>query len=135
MRKKTIRNVADTVFWYSLYMLPLIIVFVSMFQILGNEVYLTEYFAISGNETDLIFNVFAYSCEPLREWFSSIGMFDRIMDFYIDIGLASGTSLYWFVIWYVFYFVIVYIIHVCIDFLLFIPRLAHKWMNAFTRED
>ena len=33
------------------------------------------------------------------------------------------------------YFVSVEIVHLAVDFLLFIPRLAHKYMNTFTQNE
>lgn len=30
------------------------------------------------------------------------------------------------------YFVSVYLMHLCVDFILFIPRLCHKWLKEFT---
>lgn len=33
------------------------------------------------------------------------------------------------VLMYMSYFVCVYLIHIFIDFLLFIPKIAHKWLN------
>lgn len=36
---------------------------------------------------------------------------------------------------YLSYFIIVEIAHLCVDVLLFIPRLAHNWLEAYTRRN
>ena len=33
------------------------------------------------------------------------------------------------------YYICVYLLHLLVDFVIFIPRLAHKWLNHFTQGD
>ena len=44
--------------------------------------------------------------------------------------LANGSVLYYFT-----YFVFVMLIHLAVDFLVFIPRLCHKWMGDLTNDE
>lgn len=43
----------------------------------------------------------------------------------------AGTAVISYFTWFIF----VYVLHVLVDILIFIPRLAHKWMNSFTRSE
>ena len=36
---------------------------------------------------------------------------------------------------YLTYYIIIEIAHLCVDVLLFIPRIAHSWMDAYTRKN
>lgn len=36
---------------------------------------------------------------------------------------------------YLAYYIIIEIAHLCVDVLLFIPRIAHSWMDAYTRKN
>ncbi|MBQ4541306.1 MAG: hypothetical protein IJA23_00480, partial [Clostridia bacterium] len=75
----------------------------------------------------------------LSDCFSAIGL-GVLTD---NIVLTTLTSLFGFggvlplfltndILIYFTYFISVYIIHLCVDFVLFIPRLSHKWLKEFT---
>lgn len=36
---------------------------------------------------------------------------------------------------YLAYYIVIEIAHLCVDVLLFIPRIAHSWMDAYTRKN
>lgn len=120
MRKRTIKFTADLVFWYILYFLP---VMVYLFYMLAqpsqttNLVNLEQLFTTCGFEfvsNNIIFT-------NLTDIFGANG----ILPLFQDIG-----------IFYVFtWFISVYLCHLLVDFLLFIPRLAHKYLNLFTQGD
>lgn len=117
MRKRTINHLADTVFWYLIYFLP--VIFYIFYLIAepssgGNFVNFIQFFADSGFAivTDNII------ITTLRDIFSTGGTFPL---FNTDLPYIIFT-----------WFIGTYIIHLCVDFLLFIPRLAHKYMKSLT---
>lgn len=118
MRKKTVNHLADTIFWYLLYFFP----------ILAYMIYL-----------------FAESCTSIMSFglfFSSMG-FDFVTNNFLLVGLSDifgvngimplfqNDLVFYIFVWYIG----IYLIHLAVDFLLFIPRLAHKYMNKCIQND
>ena len=114
MRKRTINHLADTVFWYLIYFLPVIFYLIAEPSSGGSIVNFISFFADSG------FGIVTDNLiiSTLRDIFSTGGTFPL---FNTDLPYIVFT-----------WFVGTYIIHLCVDFLLFIPRIAHKWMKDLT---
>lgn len=119
MRKRTMTNLADHVFWLLVALLPLVL-------------YVVQFFAYE------LTNVTTFT--PFDSFMSSLGVsstsviFTSLNDLFGAEGtlpLFSGTSSA--PILFLSYFVAVEIIHLAVDFLLFIPRLCHKYMEKFTQ--
>lgn len=110
MREKTQKNLFDNVMWYLLYLLPIVLWLVVSFRS-GEIVSLSS--AMSTMGLDIFANNEIYTN------LSSIFATDGILP------LFSSPD----ILMYMTYFVSVFLIHLFIDFLLFIPRLAHKWLN------
>lgn len=118
MRKKTVNHLADTIFWYLIYFLPVICYLLYMLVEPGT------------GSTVLAFNAF----------FDSIGI-GFVSDNVVVSSLksifgASGVLPLFatetpFIIFG--WFICTFIAHLAVDFLLFIPRLCHKYMNKFTQ--
>lgn len=118
MRKRTVNHLADTIFWYLIYFLP----------VLGYLLYLI---AEPSNGTNLVsFSAFFDSIgigfvsdniiiNSLKDIFGTGGVFPL---FSTDIPFDIFG-----------WFICTFIVHLAVDFLLFIPRLAHKWLNNFTQ--
>lgn len=119
MRKRTIKNIADQLFWLIVALMPLVVFLV---QHLAYELTsaadslptFLEFMQGFGISTDSI----VYSV--LADLFG----FDGIMPFFTQ---DNNT-----VLLFMSYFVTVQIVHLAVDFILFIPRLCHKWMETFT---
>lgn len=119
MRKRTIKNIADQLFWLIVALMPLVVFLVqhlayeltSAADALPNFLEFMQGFGIS---TDSI----VYSV--LTDLFG----FEGIMPFFTQ---DNNT-----VLLFMSYFVTVQIVHLAVDFILFIPRLCHKWMETFT---
>lgn len=122
MRKKTIKCMADTIFWYVLYFMPVISYLLFMFIHPSG----------SGSITPLNFMTFLGDTgftvitdnviyQALYEIFGTGG----ILPFFDSPVIFACMT------WYV----AVFILHLFVDFCLFIPRLAHKWLDAFTKAD
>jgi len=113
MRMKTMNNLFDNVMWYLLYLMPLVL-------LIGVSIRLGSF-------------------TPLSTCFDLVGL-NIIQDSIIFATLSSlfgvGGVLPLFasadILVYFTYFISVFIIHLAVDFVLFIPRLAHKWFNSFT---
>ena len=122
MRKKTIKFTADTIFWYVIYFLPVLSYLLFCFTepvnvaqtgvITGFNTYITTAF----NFTE---NTFIYSI--LADIFGSNGVFNLGLDNALILCLS--------------WFIGTFIIHLAVDFVLFIPRLCHKWLKDFTQGD
>lgn len=118
MRKRTISNLADTFFWYLVYLLPVI----------GYLLYLI---AEPASGTSLV---------TFDSFFSNIGLglvSDNVVVSTLKDIFGTGGILPLFTTdtpFIIFgWFVCTFITHLAVDFLLFIPRLAHKWLNNFTQ--
>lgn len=110
MRERTQKNLFDNIFWYLIYLLPLIIWIVVSFRT-GNIVSLSNALETMGlkvlENNQILTN--------LSEIFGSNGI----------LPLFVSTD----ILLYISYFICVFLIHLFVDFLLFIPRIAHKWLN------
>ena len=144
MRKKTIKFGLDNIFWYIIYLLPIIItvcVCLGAFQgdwyqawydldadltgqpfrgVLGQV--LEDFQFIFDADVDSVNPIFAVLCRV----FTFRGEQGNILPVFGDISPLLG---------YIAYFISVYLIHLMVDFVLFIPRLAHKWLNYFTQSE
>lgn len=109
MRKKTVKCLCDNIFWYLIYLLPLILLFGVTFQ---TGVFTTLSSAMNSVGLNVLTdNVILNS---LTQIFGQNGI----------LPLLNNDILV-----YLTYFVSVFIMHLAIDFLLFIPRLAMKWQD------
>ena len=118
MRKRTVNHVADTIFWYLLYFLP----------VLGYLLYLIAEPNTGTNLTNI------------SNFFESIGLgfvsnnivVSTLKDIFGTNGilpLFSTNAPFEIFGW----FICCYIGHLAVDFILFIPRLCHKFMEKFTQ--
>lgn len=107
MRK--IKCIADTIFWYSLYTLPVVLLILSYFR--GTDYSLAQIFNNVGLNiisTNPIYDV-------LIQTFGENGF----------LPVFTNTI----VIEYLSYFIMLMIIHIFVDVLLFIPRFCHKLID------
>ena len=135
MRKRTVTCIAKNIFWYLLYLLPWICVFVSFIftlkvdnagVLLGDSGYQLEEFFLSN--AYMVMENFSGSDSLVTGVLFDIFGLDGIIPIFGSSYGALGDCIFM----YFGYFVGIYLIHLCVDFLLFIPRLAHKWMNSLT---
>lgn len=114
MRKRTVNHLADTIFWYLLYFLPVLAYLLNLLcstPIVSLESFLSQG-AFSIANDNLLLTTF-------NSIFGASGIFP----------LFSNTA----VISVFVYFISVYICHLLVDFCLFVPRLCHKWLKTFTQ--
>lgn len=134
MRKRNVEHTFKTIFWWFIYLLPLILFLFAWIGHYRSEIMWQWWI---DNDTDPTNIGFAPSLQYFMERFISYNnLYDIFYDLFYDGTYFSlrgefGLGL----ILYISYFVTMVIFHLFVDFVLFIPRLAHKWMSGFTRTD
>lgn len=118
MRKRNLIFFFDTVFWYLLYFFPVIVYLIVVVPFSGYNIIP---FATCFENIGLGFVSDNVVITSLRSIFGSGGVFP----------LFSTDTPFIIFAW----FICTYIAHLAVDFLLFIPRLAHKWLNKTTQGD
>lgn len=120
MRKSRIKCLADTIFWYALYSLPLITYLIFILSEPGN-----------GNTTPISMVQF---WNQISLGLASNNIITNAIESIIGntgiIPLFSGKTPIILATW----FINTYILHLIVDTLLFIPRFAHKLLEKTTEE-
>lgn len=120
MRKKTVTHMADTVFWYVLYFLPVICYLLFLFIHPGStspalpptfESFLTDIGLTIVADNPIV--------NALGGFFGANG----------TLPLFNSNAVFIVLTWYV----ATYLCHFAIDFILFIPRIAHKWLDSMNK--
>lgn len=114
MRKRNFDHVIDTLFWYFIYLSPLLFYLVMLWH--GSAVDIFTWFGTLGFDVS---NSLVYT--TLQQIFGASGV----------LPLFGSSAPFAVVSW----FINCMIIHLAVDFLLFIPRLCHKFMGSFTQND
>ena len=110
MRKRTINHFFDNVFWYILYILPLILIALTFYRT-GSLVNLSTCFSELGLSV-----------------FTSNTIYTTFIDLFGSAGvlpLFSQPVIFEILT----YFVSVFLLHMAVDFILFIPRIAMHWLE------
>lgn len=116
MRKRNIEKVADTVFWFGVYALPLIAYCIYLGQ-QGNGTIIDFGNFLQNMGLSIINNNVVYTA--LDSIFGANGILPTF---------ASAGALNFFA-----YFVNCLILHLAVDVIAFIPRFAHKLIDNFAR--
>lgn len=122
MRKRTIANIVDSAFWLLVAILPLVLYLITClsYKLQSSTDTLTAFLPFMKNlgllDSGIIYN-------SLSDLFGSGGI--------LPLFSAENNA----VLVFLSYFVSVEIVHLAVDFLLFIPRLGHKYMNTFTQNE
>ena len=122
MRKRTIANLVDSVFWFLVSILPLALYLITClsYKLQSATDSLTAFLPFMKNlglmDSGIIYN-------SLSDLFGSSGI--------LPLFSADNNAILLFLS----YFVSVQIVHLAVDFLLFIPRIGHKYMNNFTQNE
>lgn len=120
MRKKTITHLADTFFWYLLYLFPVLAYLVYYLA----DGYTTVTFAsFMSQHLGFIFDSSNIIFVTVQDLFGSTGV--------LPLWTVDSTGIALIVTW----FVTVFVVHLATDFILFIPRFCHKLMNKAYQGD
>lgn len=109
MRKRNCDHFFDILFWYIIYALPFL---AWLFALIGQYQIDFPAFLVASDFAEVNF---VYTC--LKSVFGNAG----------ELILFSDNLLFMFS-----WFINCVIIHIMVDVLLFIPRLAHNWLEKFT---
>lgn len=121
MRKKTISNLVDHAYWLLVAILPILVyAFTCLSYELSTSSDTLPTFAQMLSDFGILETSICYTV--LSDIFGSSGI----------LPLFASDSV---VLLFLSYFVTVEIVHLAVDFLLFIPRLSHKWMEKVTCND
>ena len=122
MRKRTIANLVDSAFWFLVSILPLALYLITClsYKLQSSTDTLTAFLPFMKNlglmDSGIIYN-------SLSDLFGSSGI--------LPLFSVDNNAILVFLS----YFVSVEIVHLAVDFLLFIPRIGHKYMNTFTQNE
>ena len=114
MRKRTILHFVDTVFWWIVYALPVIVLL-----IVSNNSF------IDTVDTGNALRNFFYVAQNNPVYTAIVGLFGQngVLPFF-----SSGSYVFIILTW----FVATNLCHIAVDVLLFIPRMAHKFIDILT---
>ena len=122
MRKRTIANLVDSFFWLLVAILPIVLYLITCFS----------YKLTNATESVVAFLPFMKSLGLVDSGLIYNSLFDLFgTGGILPLFSAENNAILVFLS----YFVSVEIVHLAVDFLLFIPRLAHKYMNTFTQNE
>lgn len=113
--KKNPTNILDGIFWYLIYAMPFILYGLSFLSRTYTPVSLTAFFDFCGIDVSS-----SLVCSTLADIFGTSGIFP----------LFDDPVVFQIFAW----FVNCMIIHLAVDFLLFIPRLCHKFIDILSEE-
>lgn len=116
MRKRSVSHVADTVFWYLLYLLPVVMY---LFNALRHDT--TDFVTFMTSTLGFAFTASNPVLTALSDIFGTGGL----------LPLFSSDGAIYIATW----FCSMLIVHLLVDFVLFIPRLCHKWLSKATQGD
>lgn len=118
MRKRTLLNLADQIFWLLVALMPLLLY---AFQFLAYEL-------TSVSEQLPSFYVFMQNF-GIGDFAITYTVLDDLFGVNGILPLLEADSV---VLLFLSYFATVQIVHLAVDFILFIPRLSHKWLEKLT---
>lgn len=116
MRKKTFSFVFDKIFWFLVYALPaLLLVLGCIHQDVNNTFTFIDTVLLDGIDSNFIYTglVDLFGSSGVLPVFGSNDLIPRILTYFIAVSL----------------------IHLAVDFLLFIPRFAHKYLNKMVGDE
>lgn len=123
MRKKSIKYLADTIFWYLIYFLPVILYGVYLLHGSESGTILSFNQFITTNEFGLSStNIVLTTINSLFGASGILPLFSSASGFYAPVFIGT-------------WFVNTYLLHLVIDVILFIPRWGHRMMDKFCKED
>ena len=122
MRKRTIANIVDSAFWFLVAILPLALYLITClsYKLQSSTDTLTAFLPFM-KSLGLVDSGLIY--KSLSDLFGTAGI--------LPLFSAENNAILVFLS----YFVSVEIVHLAVDFLLFIPRIGHKYMNTFTQNE
>ena len=120
LRKKTCKYIFDRVYWHLLCLLPFIAYIVSLLSYHLSEVTVLPTFIDFVNDQSLFVLTDSIIYDTFVQLFGSSGVLPLFDD-------------YSPVLWYASYVVVITLVRMCVDFLLFLPDIVHKFKERMVR--
>lgn len=120
MRKRNIKYLFEKLMWGIIMFMPVIAFLLTCIK--------TEIGTQTIQQTTVSFNYYMANA-----WSSEygIGEIQNVINSFVDMITNNNASAYSGFTWLMAWIVLVEIIHLAVDFLVFIPRLCHKFMDKF----
>lgn len=140
MRKRTVNCIVKNIFWYTIYLLPIIVALIITLSVTSESFFYWFKETYQFQTIDSLSNLFVFNFDGVLRAIIDID-YNPIYSALVSAFATDGGVVPLFsnestggvaFLRYFAYFISVYLLHILIDFLLFIPRLCHKWMNSFT---
>lgn len=131
MRKRTINHILDKIFWYTLYLLPIIVFIICLLSsksVTGSSEF--EYVQALDLEVAM-----AQTWEVLVPIVEDSAVSTTIESMASYFNLESWLGVDSFFNNFFTYYIYIIIFHLVVDILLFIPKLSHKWIGGFINEE
>lgn len=116
MRKRSINNFFESLLWYSVYLLPIVMFFV-LTVVMKKPFAFSEIFELIGlniASESVVYTALVGVCG-----------FDGVFPMFV-----SSDILIYFT-----YLIYIFVIRLLVEFIIFIPKLSHKWLLRFTGGD
>lgn len=122
MKKRVAKYVFDRVYWHLLCLLPIIAYVISLLAFQLSEVQTLPTFMefVDGQSIAIITDSFVY---------------DTFMQLFGTNGILPLFDDYSPVLWYASYVVVITLVRMCVDFLIFLPDLVHKFKERLVRHE
>lgn len=118
MRKRIVNHIADTWFWYLLYFLPVLAFMLYLFSVNGS----VDLMSFGSFLDTLGFGFIADN--------TIVSLFSSVFGQGGILPIFSNNDVFIMFGWYV----AVYLCHLCVDLVLCLPRIGHKFLDKFTKE-
>lgn len=112
MKKTTISDILDNLFWYIIYTLP-IILYLFYICAINSDISVIDFFNL----------YFSFASDNI--------IFSSLVSLFGSEGVLSLFSSDSFIFYFCSYFVSAFLLHLAVDVLLFVPRFCHKVMGDF----
>lgn len=115
MRKRSILNLADTLFWYLIYLLPVLMYLLNGINhdVTAFESFMTTTLGFAFTSDNVVYVALT----------ALLGVDGIVPLFSSNAPLLMVTC-----------FASMVLVHLFVDFIVFIPRLCHKWLGKMTTE-
>lgn len=128
MKKKTCLILIDRIFWAIILLLPVLFWLISPlgYSIGGGSESVPNFLSLG----QILSDIGISQSSPVYSVFSQMFGGNGVFPMFDNNTINTRAILLYFT-----YFVDIEILHLLVDFLVFIPRLSHKWLNYLTRAD
>ena len=119
MRKRTIKFLIDNLYWAIVFVLPVVLYAIYAVSATHQTGTILQF-------SDIMSSIGLYEGNVIQTALEDLFATDGILPLF-----NSGST----IIYFLTYFVLAEIVHLAVDFLLFVPRLCHKYLAVMTQNN